>query len=325
MSSPTLAFVVPARNAAAHLPRCLGAIARAAERVGPCDVVVVDNGSRDDSARLAAGAGARVVPAPGVRVGAVRNTGARATRASIIAFVDADNEIAPEWAAACLDVFTDPSVAAAGLPYSAPQPPTWVQAMYDLLRFRPATRVDVSWLGAGNLAVRRDAFESAGGFDERLEACEDVALCFAIEQSGRRLVAEPGMRSVHHGDPATLKALFVGELWRGRDNLRVTLRGRWSAWLGIALPIVSLFLVAALATTALLAPWTGWLAPPALAFGGLVAIALVRTAVIIRRGRLWQPRQWLQSLAVAFTFELARAFALLGGASHAARTDASAA
>ena len=93
---------------------------------------------------------------------------------------------------------------------------------------RAADRRDVEWLGAGNLAVRRTVFEHVGGFDERLEACEDVQLCHSVRRAGYRVVSEPGMDSVHHGDPRTLSDLFFGELWRGRDNLRVSLRGPWT-------------------------------------------------------------------------------------------------
>ena len=36
------------------------------------------------------------------------------------------------------------------------------------------------------------------------------------------LVADPRLRNIHLGDPSRLRALFFGELWRGRDNIRVT-------------------------------------------------------------------------------------------------------
>ena len=318
---PDLSFVVPVRNAAAHLPRCLASIAAAAP--GRHEVIVVDNGSTDDSASLASKAGARVLSLPRARVGAVRNAGARAASGRIFAFVDADNEIDRGWVVACTAALADASVGAAGLPYQAPSPPTWVQHLYDLLRFRPRARQDVQWLGAGNLAVRREVFEAVGGFDETLEACEDVALCLEIERAGFRIVAEPGMCSTHHGDPATLRALFVGELWRGRDNLRVSLRGRWQSLPGVLMPVASLVLVGTLGVTLLTGPWLGWNLP-VLALSGLVSIALLRTAVIIRRGRLAQPKLWVQSLVVAFIFELGRAFALLGVASHRTRTRATA-
>ena len=318
-----ITFVIPVRNGAAHLARCLQSIA-AATAHGRHEVIVVDNGSTDESVSLAEQASARVLSLPGGRVGAVRNAGARAASGHILAFVDADNEIDPEWVSACVAAMSDASVGAAGLAYTAPTPPTWVQRLYNLLRERPATRAAVGWLGAGNLAVRRDVFDAVGGFDEQLEACEDVALCMEITRAGYRIVAEPGMRSVHHGDPATLRELFVGELWRGRDNLRVSLRGPWGSLPGGLLPLASLTLLVTFCVAIVAAPWLGWRAP-VLALAGVVAIALARTAVIIRRGRFAPSILWVQSLAVALTFEVSRALALLGGASHRTRARAAAA
>ena len=48
------------------------------------------------------------------------------------------------------------------------------------------------------------------------------------------------MRNVHFGDPATLWDLFRGELWRGRDNLRISLRGplTWRGLPSVVIPIV---------------------------------------------------------------------------------------
>ena len=78
---------------------------------------------------------------------------------------------------------------------------------------------------SGNLAVKRTAFQAIGGFDAALEACEDVDFCQRLRRAGWRLVGDERLESVHLGDPPTLAALFRAERWRGRDNLRVSLRG----------------------------------------------------------------------------------------------------
>jgi len=313
----TISFVVPVRNGADHLPRCLASIRAACLDVS-CEVIVVDNGSTDGSSELAGQAGAQVIALSGGRVGAVRNAGARAARAEVLAFVDVDHEIDPGWVRACRNVLQDPTVGAAGSLCSAPQPSTWVQHLYDLLRSRSAKRVDVPWLGAGNLAVRRDIFLRLGGFDETLEACEDVALCERIVRDGWRIVSDPGMASVHHGDPRTLKALLLGEMWRGQDNLRVSLRGSWRARVGALVPLATLIVTAALPVTALAWPWLGP-APWVTAVGCLGLIALRRAIEMIARGRVWAPALWAQSFIVALTFEVARGLALVGAVTHATR------
>jgi GT2 family glycosyltransferase len=316
----SVSFVIPVRNGAADLARCLSSITANVRPANGLEIIVVDNGSSDGSADVARGLGARVIDRPGLRVGACRNTGAAAAIGNILAFIDADNEIGPGWVHACASAFHEAGMGAAGYPYRAPADATWVQRMYDALRAKPAGRCDVEWLGAGNLAVRRTVFEEVGGFDERLEACEDVQLCRTVRQAGYRIVSQPGMDSVHHGDPRTLSELFFGELWRGRDNLRVSLSGPLTLRTlpSTLLPIVALACLALLTLGLLSWPWrSGTLA--AFATLGLVAIAVLKALVIIARGRLTTPLAWVQGFVVAATYETARALSLVSTATHRTR------
>jgi GT2 family glycosyltransferase len=318
--TPRVSFVIPVRDAAADLPRCLASIAATIDPVDRVEIVVVDNGSSDESAAIARRLGARVIDGPGLKVGACRNVGAAASNGEVLAFIDADNEIAPGWWHACERAFRQQGLGAAGYPYHAPVNPTWVQRMYDTLRLKSAERRDVEWLGAGNLVVRRTVFEQVGGFDERLEACEDVQLCQSVRRAGYRVVSEPGMDSIHHGDPRTLSHLFFGELWRGRDNLRVSLRGDWTPRIVLSalLPVAGLGSVALLTAGLLAWPWVG----ATVAAVGLLALVTIVTAkalVIIVRGRLTSPLQWAQGFVVAATYEAARALSLVSTATHRTR------
>lgn len=315
-----ICFVIPVRNGATLLPRCLRSIQTAGAGRGGVEIVVVDNGSTDDSAAVASRHGARVVGGAGLRVGALRNAGARATSAPLLAFVDADHELAPGWIDRCRAALSAHGVGAAGRQYDAPHPGTWVQRAYACLREHSPAPRDVEWLGAGNLAVWRHVFEAVGGFDESLEACEDVDLCRVIRLRGWRVVSEPGMRSIHHGDPATLGAVFRGERWRARDNLRVSLRGRpsWrSAW-SVVMPLATLTLLAAAVAATAAVPWLGpW--PAAVSVLSLSAVVLLRAGVMIARGGVETAGGWLGCVAVAATYECARAVSPIMKATHASR------
>ena len=316
----TISFVIPVRDGAADLPRCLASIAANARPGSGVEIIVVDNGSSDGSGDIARRHGALVLERPALRVGACRNAGAAAARGEILAFIDADNEIGPGWLHACASAFREGDTGATGYPYRAPMDATWVQRMYDALRSRTTERRDIEWLGAGNLAVRRTVFEQVGGFDERLEACEDVQLCHAVRQAGWRVVSEPGMQSVHHGDPRTLSELFFGELWRGRDNLRVSLKGPLTprAVSSTLLPVIGLACLTLLGVGLLSAPWLGG-RPAAVGALGLVTIAGLKGLVIIARGRLSTPLAWLQGFVVAATYESARALSLVSSVTHRTR------
>ncbi len=86
--------VVPAYNGADYLHESLSSIA--AQTRAPSEVIVVDDGSTDDTAAVARSLGARVVSQRNAGVAVARNTGIRASRAPFIALLDADDRWHPE-------------------------------------------------------------------------------------------------------------------------------------------------------------------------------------------------------------------------------------
>lgn len=329
MTDRGIAFVVPVRNDANRLQRCLASIRRTGgERI---DIIVVDNGSTDGSPAVAAAAGARVLSLSDVRVSALRNAGAAAASAAMLAFVDADHEVSPDWLPSATAVMADPSVGAAGALYHAPPGGTWVQRTYGLLRGITRGRHTTSWLGSGNLVVRSEAFRAVGGFDERLDACEDVDLCQRLATAGWTVVADEGLCSIHWGDPPTIGALFRAERWRGRNNLRVSLRPPRSArsLVSASIPLVmlaGLFLCVAGLVGVAAGRWSGWvpLTGAGLAFGW----PTLRAIRMMPRGDAPGPITAARCLAVALTYDTARAIALITRAAHhrrlprpAARTE----
>jgi GT2 family glycosyltransferase len=184
-----VSFIIPVKNDAARLARCLASI-RAFPDALAREVVVVDNGSTDDSAAVAREAGARVLSIPGQRVSALRNAAAALARGQLLAFVDADHELGASWLTAAIEVMQPEKVGAAGALYVAPCNGTWVQRTYGALRGQTRGQSETRWLGSGNLIVRRDVFEALGGFDRGLESCEDVDFCQRLRQAGWKLIAD---------------------------------------------------------------------------------------------------------------------------------------
>ena len=317
---PLVSFIIPVRNDVLRLQRCLASITRNEYPTELIEIVVVDNESTDGSADAARTSGAVVATSSGTSVAAHRNRGAQAALGSILAFVDSDHEIDRHWIETAVEVLSDPTVAATGSAYLTQPSPNWVQQQYDGMRARTVQREDVNWLGSGNFAVKREAFNRVGGFNAALTACEDVDLCNRLRLAGDRIVADPALRSIHFGDPTTLKALFFGELWRGRDNLRVTFTGpRTFRHLRSALvPIADLACIAGGAGAML----TGH-PVIALMFWALPLVpAGIKAAFLVRRQLRGGVVAAAQALAVVLVFDLARALALLARGSHRARRTA---
>lgn len=323
--SPRISFVIPVRNDATRLRACLDSIAADGFDPARVEVVVADNGSTDGSADVARAAGARVLTLPGLTVAELRNRAALAARGEVLAFVDADHEIARGWILRALDALTAPGVVAVGAHYHPPRNATWVQRLYDTFRDHTSPPGDVEWLGSGNLAVTREAFLAAGGFDTSLVTCEDVDLCQRLRAGGGHIVRDPRLRSTHHGDPATLKALFFGELWRGRDNLRASLRSKLTlrGVPSVAIPVLDLTLLAA-AAAGLLGAAVGGLRVSAFALLAIGVLAAPRAVVMTTRLRRVTMAGAARVLAVALTYDVARALAPVWPVPHAARRRAEA-
>jgi glycosyltransferase involved in cell wall biosynthesis len=326
---PLVSFVIPVRNDPVRLRRCLTTIRANKPASARVEIVIADNGSTDDTPDVARSFGARVLSLPGLSVAALRNRAAVEAQGQVLAFVDADHEIDPEWVASATEALSEEGVAAVGALCFAPSEGTWVQRMYDALRGRTEGRSDVEWLGSGNMAVRRELFDKVGGFDVSLETCEDVDLCQRLRQAGLRVRGDDRLRNVHLGDPSTLGKLWRSELWRGRDNLRVslrygiTLRGLPSIIIPIlelaCLIIAPLALGVGLALTMAVSPAPG-LGVLALAIGlaalaAPIALTLLRVLRMARWG-LRGPADYARAFVVAGTYDLARAVALLARARH---------
>lgn len=173
-----LAVVVPATNHPPTLASCLAAIDRASER--PVEVVVVDG------PRLATPATAR-------------NRGAAQTDADVLVFVDADVEVHGDVFARIRARFDeDPELVALFGSYDDdPGARGAVSSFRNLLHHHvhqtSAGPAATFWAGLG--AIRRAAFEAAGGFDEH--PIEDIELGMRLAGGGARIVLDPDIRGKH--------------------------------------------------------------------------------------------------------------------------------
>jgi glycosyltransferase involved in cell wall biosynthesis len=89
-----ISVVIPAYNAAAFLPRSIASVR--AQTLQPVEVIVVDDGSTDDTKAVAAGLGVRVITRTNSGPSAAKNTGIRMASGDWIALLDADDRWSPE-------------------------------------------------------------------------------------------------------------------------------------------------------------------------------------------------------------------------------------
>lgn len=215
--APFFSVVVPVRDGGSHLPACLAAVRRSS--FADWELWVVDDGSTDDSAAIAAGAGAAVLATGGGRgPGAARNLAARRARGEYLFFLDADCELRPDTlAAARARLLASPGLEALFGSYDdAPAAPGCVSQYKNLLHHfvhqHGRETAATFWAGCG--VVRRDAFLAAGGFDEvrwPRPAIEDIELGYRLRDRGVRILLAKEVQ-VKHLKRWTLAALLRSDL-----------------------------------------------------------------------------------------------------------------
>lgn len=195
---------MPVYNGGAGFASCLDALAASAcaERF---EVVVADDCSTDGSGDEARARGARVVRlAERSGPAAARNRGAEASRGEVLFFIDADVVVSPDTLArASAFLRARAEVAAVFGSYDdAPAERHAVSLYKNLLHHyvhqHSNEEAETFWAGCG--AIRRAAFEEAGGFDQRRYArpsIEDIELGRRLRRRGFRIRLDKGLRVKH--------------------------------------------------------------------------------------------------------------------------------
>ncbi|QEC50091.1 glycosyltransferase [Baekduia soli] len=164
-----VSVIIPTRNGAARLPGVLGALAAQTPGAGDFEVIIVDDGSGDDTAAVAAAAGARVVSvARSGGPGAATNRGIAQATGQLMAFTDDDTIPASDWierGRAALQA-SPAGLVAGHIELQLADRPT-VPAMMDFGRgYLDQSAYVADGFGAtANLWATRDVVSRLGGFD----------------------------------------------------------------------------------------------------------------------------------------------------------------
>jgi glycosyltransferase involved in cell wall biosynthesis len=246
-----LSVVIPTFNRRQRLSRVLDGLDRQTVSPETFEVVIVDDGSTDDTLAWLGEHGRRpyavnVVSQKNGGPSRARNAGVNASRGALILFLDDDVEPTPPLIAEHLKMHdAEPNVVVMGPMASVPhysQP--WVkweqeklEAQYEaMIRGDYAPTFRQFW--TGNASVARDDLLGAGGFDPSLPRAEDIDLGRRLHERGLEFRFNPAARGLHHAERSleswiamhryygALEVQIFGGL--GEDELLGLLAGNWS-------------------------------------------------------------------------------------------------
>lgn len=202
-TTPALSVLIPVHNGGAHLPRCLDALSKS--DLQSYEVIVVDDGSTDDSADAARARGFEVIRLDTRRgPAAARNEGARRARGNILLFLDSDVLVRADTLARVEIFFKEHEGTAAlfGSYDDSPDATGFVSQYKNLAHhfIHQRSRADAETFWAGCGAVRREAFAVAGGFDETKytrPSIEDIELGRRLRRRGFTITLDRGLQVKH--------------------------------------------------------------------------------------------------------------------------------
>ncbi len=215
-----LSFIIPALNERDNIGRCVSSVARHVPEDLAHEIVVVDNGSEDETVRLARQAGAKVVASTAGTIGAVRNRGTAASSGDVLVFLDADCALTPEWGreiGTVLETMKTVSLCCAGSQVTPPQGESVFLWKYWFLPF--VAQETASHLGSAHMLCSRETFMRIGGFNEDLETGEDYEFCARLKKAGGSVLNVPALSVEHYGFPRTWAEFIRRERWYGREDM----------------------------------------------------------------------------------------------------------
>lgn len=205
MSSPaSISVIVPAFNAAATLPQTLHALTTASPP--PQEIIVVDDGSQDETARIAESFGVRVIAQKkNIGAAAAKNCGAQNAVGDILFFTDADIVPPPNAIEILQQTFDARGCdGVVGLLDENIPSKNWASQFKNLwmnftyARFAAAPRIGLFYTSVA--ALKRECFEQLDGFDENYRGAsiaEDTEFGQRAWGAGINIVLEPTLRVVH--------------------------------------------------------------------------------------------------------------------------------
>lgn len=207
MTKPTISVVIPAFNTALYVGEAIQSVLD--QTLTPSEIIVVDDGSKDDTADIAESFGdpVRVYRQPHRGISGTRNFGVGQAQGDLLAFLDSDDLWAPEKLEKQADALQQDGELQ-GVFALVRQFYTPGLEVSDAQRQRLEDGVETGY-HAGALLIRRDAFDSVGLFDETMKIGEFIDWYARSRDAGLKLITLRDvltLRRIHHTNTGVLHA-----------------------------------------------------------------------------------------------------------------------
>lgn len=212
-----ISFVVPAYNEARFIDQCLSAITlRCTEASINFELIVIDNGSTDNTADLARQYTSHVHSLDRSSVSHARNIGASLATNELLVFIDGDVTISSKWVETLLtdySSFLDSPFFISGHQCKVPPNGSWIERYWF-------GNIKDKLFGGANIITTQQAFKKLQGFDTTLKTGEDYDFCIRAISASFLYLDNEGYEAIHLGFPQTLYGFIKREYWHGEGDFK---------------------------------------------------------------------------------------------------------
>ena len=215
---PLVSVIIPTYNEKDDLPACLASLKK--QTYTPIEVLVVDDGSTDETVALAKKSQCKVLRQKHQGPGAARNFGARKARGEILVLIDADMELPPEYVEKLTKPIRENTALGTieALQYNVHT--TKMQACWgSVVRTKQLEGIN----SATVRGIARKDFLALGGFDKKYGYADDRTFFLTY---GIRFTILPDV-ACYHKTPATFTGVFKQSRWIGSSLEKGLLQYKW--------------------------------------------------------------------------------------------------
>ena len=152
-------IIIPCLNESQYLSNTLKVLIELTNKAGlSVNIIVMDNGSTDNSCEIAKSFGVIVETKTGISIGSLRNRGVKCLHSDILVFLDADIEITQCWVSALSkfisEIDKDKKIIS-GFPYQSPPKKNYIEKFWF-----SNTVTNTNYINSGNLITTRKLFNT---------------------------------------------------------------------------------------------------------------------------------------------------------------------
>ena len=221
----SISIIIPVKNAGKYIKKCLDSIQQLDYPSSLIDVIVVDNGSIDETMKIVKEYPYQTIVNTTANISQLRNIGTTKANGTYLAFVDADCIVSKSWLTEAVRLLQDEKIGAVGCWHQLPVNATFIEKVWDAhTGLRRNVTGPIDWIPTASLIIKKEIFEKVSGFDENLVTSEDVNICNKIIKLGKIVYSHPKLAPIHLRNPKNSLEFFKKEKWRGEGVIQQSIQ-----------------------------------------------------------------------------------------------------